>query len=190
MQEIKLEAKGAEQEALKAYLEENASEVLAEKINNGVYIEKDGNRLLNKKDFESFMEYAAEEARKQAAKGARFACVISDEVFGWAVHYFEEESIIGKLYNEDGSEYRSATKRAPVPTTAPSTAIKKGESGQLSLFDDIPEGESIPIMVNPETGEVLDDEPEECCEVINEPKKAGEFDEVLTRLFGKDWVMV
>ena len=78
MQEIKLEAKGAEQEALKAYLEENASEVLAEKINNGVYIEKDGKRLLNKKDFESFMEYAAEEARKRAAKGARFACVISD----------------------------------------------------------------------------------------------------------------
>ena len=60
----------------------------------------------------------------------------------------------------------------------------------MSLFDDIPEGESIPIMVNPETGEVLDDEPEECCEVINEPQEGGEFDEVLTRLFGKDWVMV
>ena len=40
MQEIKLEAKGAEQEALKAYLEENASEVLAEKINHGVYMRR------------------------------------------------------------------------------------------------------------------------------------------------------
>ena len=189
MQEIKLEAKGAEQEAIKAYLQENASEVLAAKINNGVYVEKDGKRLLNKKDFVGFMEYAAEEAQKQTAKGARFACVISDEVFVWAIHYFEEESIIGKLYNEDGSEYRSATKRAPVPTTAPSTAIKKEESGQLSLFDDIPEGENIPIMVNHETGEVLDDT-EECCEAVSEPQEGGEFDEVLTRFFGKDWVMV
>lgn len=189
MREIRLEAKGAEQEALKAYLEKNVSEVLAEKINHGAYIEKDGKRLLNKKNFESFMEYAVEEARKQAAQGARFACVISDEVFGWAIHYFEEDDIIGKLYNEDGSEYRSATKRAPVPTSAPSAVIKKEESGQLSLFDDIPVGESIPIMVNHETGEVLDDT-EECCEAVDEPQEGGEFDEVLTRFFGKDWVMV
>ena len=189
MREIRLEAKGAEQEAIKAYLQENASEVLAEKINNGVYIEKDGKRLLNKKDFVGFMSFASDEARKQAEKGARFACIKSDVVFGWAIHYFEEDDIIGKLYNEDGSEYRSATKRAPVPTTAPSAVIKKEESGQLSLFDDIPVGESIPIMVNHETGEVLDDT-EERCEAIDEPQEGGEFDAVLTRFFGKDWVMV
>ena len=82
MREIRLEAKGAEQEAIKAYLQENASEVLAEKINNGVYIEKDGKRLLNKKDLAGFMAFASEEARKQAEKGAHFACIKSDTVFG------------------------------------------------------------------------------------------------------------
>ena len=189
MREIKLEAKGAEQEAIKAYLRENASEVLAEKINNGVYIERGGKRLLNKKDLDGFMSFASDEAQKQAEKGARFACIKSDVVFGWAIHYFEEDNIIGALFNEDGTEYRPAPKHASAPTTAPSTAIKKEESGQLSLFDDIPAGESIPIMVNHETGEVLDDT-EECCEAVDEPQEGGEFDEVLTRFFGKDWVMV
>ena len=39
---IALETKNTQQEALKAYLEENASEALADKINNGVKIVKDG----------------------------------------------------------------------------------------------------------------------------------------------------
>ena len=189
MREIKLEAKGAEQEAIKAYLRENASEVLAEKINNGVYIERDGKRLLNKKDLDGFMSFASDEAQKQAEKGARFACIKSDVVFCWAIHYFEEDSIVGTLYNEDGTEYRPATKHTAASVSTPSTAIKKETPGQLSLFDDIPEGESIPIMVNPETGELLDDT-EECCEAVDEPQDGGEFDEVLTRFFGKDWVMV
>ena len=136
MREIKLEAKGADHEAIKAYLEENASEMLAEKINNGVYIEKDGKRLLNKKDLVGFMEYATEEARKQAAKGARSACVRSDVVFGWAIHYFEEDSIIGKLYNEDGTEYKPTVKKSTPKATTPAPApVKKKEGGQISLFD-------------------------------------------------------
>ena len=39
---IRLETKNKEQELLKAYLEENASETLIDKINNGVKIVKDG----------------------------------------------------------------------------------------------------------------------------------------------------
>ena len=42
MSKIALEAKTMQQKSLKAYLEENASEVLIEKINNGVKIQKDG----------------------------------------------------------------------------------------------------------------------------------------------------
>ena len=37
------------QEAIKDYLEQNASDLLAEKINNGVKIEKDGKTFINKK---------------------------------------------------------------------------------------------------------------------------------------------
>ena len=137
---LNLTAKGTEQELIKKYLEENASETLAEKINNGVKVEKDGKTLINKKTLDGFMKYATGEARKQAEKGASAACVRSDVVFGWAIHYFEEESIVGKLYNEDGTEYKApkpVAKKTTTETTSTYTppVAKKPESDQLSLFD-------------------------------------------------------
>lgn len=90
MIKLNLEAKTREQERVKAYLEANASEVLAEKINEGVKIVKDGKTLINKKTLEGFMKFAQEEARKQVEKGARSACIDDEVVFGWAIHYFEE----------------------------------------------------------------------------------------------------
>ena len=130
---LNLEAKTKEQLRIKAYLEENASDILAGKINNGVLIKKDGKILLNRKTLDGFMSFASEEARKQAEKGARYAMVEDDIVFGWAVHYFEEDSIEGTLYNDDGSEYKEpskATKSKPV--SAPS----KPKQAQISLFDE------------------------------------------------------
>ena len=130
---LNLEAKTKEQQRIKAYLEENASDSLAGKINNGVLIKKDGKILLNRKTLDGFMSFATEEARKQAEKGARYAMVEDAVVFGWAVHYFEEDSIEGTLYNDDGSEYKEpskATKSKPV--SAPS----KPKQAQISLFDE------------------------------------------------------
>ena len=46
---LNLQATTKEEQKVKAYLEANASEVLAEKINNGVKIVKDGKTFLNKK---------------------------------------------------------------------------------------------------------------------------------------------
>ena len=46
---LNLETKSKEQALVKTYLEENASEMLAEKINDGVSVEKDGKTLVNKK---------------------------------------------------------------------------------------------------------------------------------------------
>lgn len=137
---LNLTAKGTEQELIKKYLEENASETLAEKINNGVKVEKDGKTLINKKTLDGFMKYATDEAKKLAEKGASSACVRSDVVFGWAIHYFEEESIMGKLYNEDGSEYKAPKPVVKKTTTTSATTYtppvaKKPESDQLSLFD-------------------------------------------------------
>ena len=130
---LNLEAKTKEQQRIKAYLEENASDILAGKINNGVLIKKDGKILLNRKTLDGFMSFASEEAKKQAEKGAKCATVEDDVVFGWAVHYFEEDSIEGTLYNDDGSEYKEpskATKSKPV--SAPS----KPKQAQISLFDE------------------------------------------------------
>ena len=105
---LNLETKTKEQELVKAYLENNANEVLAEKINSGVRIEKDGKMLINKKTLDGFMKYASDEARKLASKGANSACVEDKVVYGWAIHYFEEDSIVETFYNEDGTEYKRA----------------------------------------------------------------------------------
>ena len=137
---LNLKAESPELQAIKEFLQENANEFLAEKINNGVYIQKDGKRLLNKKDLTSFMKYACEEARKLSAKGATSACVKDEIVFGWAMHYFEEADIIGTLYNEDGSEYKPAPKKntsSVQRTPAPAVQAKPEppKPRQFNLFD-------------------------------------------------------
>ena len=161
-----LTATTTEEKVLKEYLEQNASEVLADKINNGVPVEKDGKKLVSRKTLAGFMKYATEEARKQAAKGATSACLHSDIVFGWAIHYFEEDSILGTLYNEDGTEYKAAkpaTKILPPPsmvaTDTPTVPAPKPKpkAGQMSMFDlfDEPEMEAEEIS---ETDEYDEDE--------------------------------
>ena len=130
---LDLEAKTKEQELVKTYLEENASEVLAEKINNGVRIEKDGKTLINKKTLGGFMKYASSEARKLASNGTNSACVEDKVVYGWAVHYFEEDAIEGNLYNEDGSEYKPAPKVTDKPLIK--TVKQKKSTSQISMFD-------------------------------------------------------
>ncbi len=135
--ELNLEAKNKEQEKILAYLQANASEVLADKINNGVYIEKDGKRLLNKKTLDGFMTFANGEAQKLATKGARGICINDDTVYGWAVHYFEEDEIEGVLYNEDGTEYQNVKPAAKIQKTQiiQSKTKDKPSNAQCSLFD-------------------------------------------------------
>ena len=131
---LNLEAKTNEQELVKAYLEESASETLAEKINNGVPFQKDGKTLINKKTLDGFFKYASNEARKLASKGANSACVEDNVVYGWAVHYFEEDSIEGTLYNEDGSEYKMQPK-TPAKVAAVKPQPKPQPKPQMSIFD-------------------------------------------------------
>lgn len=131
---LNLETKSDTQKRLKAFLEQNASELLADKINNGVYIEKDGKRLLNKKNLDGFVKYATAEAKKQTAKGETGAFIEDDTVFGWLIHYYEENDIIGTLYNENGTEYKPVTKTTAKPVT-PITPPKPAPKPQMSIFD-------------------------------------------------------
>ncbi len=160
---LNLTATTTEEKVLKEYLEQNVSEILADKINNGVPVEKDGKQLISRKTLAGFMKFATEAARKQAENGATSACVHSDIVFGWAIHYFEEDSILGTLYNEDGTEYKApkpapkATpkKTATVTTTAtPAVSApapkKANPTGQLTMFD---------FMDEPAEDETTTDEP-------------------------------
>lgn len=135
---ITLETKIKEHEVLKEYLEQNASETLADKINNGVKIVKDGKTLINKKNLETFMIFAYEEAKKQAEKGAKFAAVLDNVVFGWLIHYFEEDSIEGILYNEDGTEYKPTpkkTEKKQEKVVTPVATPKKKDNGVISMFE-------------------------------------------------------
>ena len=178
---LNLDAKTNEERKVKAYLEANASEMLAEKINNGVRIQKDGKTLLNKKTLAGFMKFACDEAKKQAEKGAQSACIDDAVVYGWAVHYFEEDGIEGTLYNENGTEYKIQPSIATKAPTVKYTPPKPQPKPQMSMFDlldakpeesdeDEPTDEEIreaveqfaaeepPQNVDLETGEILSEE--------------------------------
>ena len=142
MIKLNLTATDSGQAKVLAYLQENASETLADKINNGTPLEKDGKPLINKKTLAGFMKYACDEARKLAEKGTSSACVDDDTVYGWAIHYFEEDLIEGTLYTIDGEEYKPAPKK--VATTKPATVKPqppKPQNLQFSIFDKIDDTE-------------------------------------------------
>ena len=135
MIELNLVANTEPEKRILEYLQNNVSETLADKINNGTPFEKEGKQLINKKTLSDFMKYACDEARKLAEKGANSACIEDSVVYGWAVHFFEEESIVGTLYNADGTEYKPVIKAAAKPITKPVVTEMKPEQVQWSLFD-------------------------------------------------------
>lgn len=135
MIELNLSANTEPEKRILEYLQNNVSESLADKVNNGTPFEKDGKPLLNKKTLADFMKYACDEARKLAEKGANSACIEDSVVYGWAIHFFEEESIVGTLYNADGSEYKPVVKAAAKPIIKPVVTETKPKQVQWSLFD-------------------------------------------------------
>lgn len=139
---LNLQATDNMQKVILDYLEQNVTETLANKINNGVEIEKNNKKLINKKTLKGFWNYATQEAQKMAEQGARSAVIQDEIVFGWAIHYFEEDSIEEELYNIDGSKFelpkpqrtKSTINTTPViPKEKPKT--KQEQAGQMSLFD-------------------------------------------------------
>lgn len=162
--QLNLQTQGKEQEILLAYLEQNASAALAEKINNGIPANKNGTQLVMKKDLTGFMKYATEEARKAAPKGATSACVEDKTVFGWLMHYFEEDSIEGRYFHPDGTPYtppKKETKKSAPAKPKDNPKLQPKQEAELTLFDmlaaakeqekAIPENKPEPVMTEPET---------------------------------------
>ena len=139
--ELNLTAQNKQEELILNYLQNNASETLADKINNGTPFEKDGKPLLNKKTLAGFMKYACDEARKLAEKGANSACIDDATVYGWAIHFFEEDSIEGTLYTIDGAEYKPTVKRVETNAVKAKPEPKKQDNVQFSFFDNLTEQE-------------------------------------------------
>lgn len=77
MNTLTLKAENANEEKVLAYLTANASDTLAAKINAGT------------KTLSAALTYCNGLARKEAVKGV--ACIDDAVVFGWCIHFFEEE---------------------------------------------------------------------------------------------------
>lgn len=170
MKELNLSANTPTEQKILDYLRQNASETLIDKINNGSPFEKNGKSLVNKKTLSGFMKYAAEEARKTSEKGAAYACIDDSVVYGWAIHYFEEASIEGTLFNPDGTKYAPAVKKPVAVSVTP-----KPKNNQPSLFDMLSK-ETEPSSDEPTEEEITEaqtalneDDPsvEEICDRVN-----------------------
>ena len=157
MIELNLVANTEPEKRILEYLQYNVSETLADKINNGTPFEKDGKPLINKKTLSSFIKYACDEARKLAEKGASSACIDDATVYGWAIHYFEEESIEGTLYTIDGEEYKPVVikpKTTQKSTCTPTSSAKpKPQNLQFSIFDRLDETDVKDTVNNTSTAE-------------------------------------
>lgn len=165
MPTINLTAKGHDQELILAYLTENASDVLAHKINNGTSFEKDGKQLINRKDLDGFMKYAGDETLKLIAqnerKGTVVRCLEDATVYGWAIHYFEEDSIQGKLFNPDGTEYKppapvKKTITKPTPTVAPAPPKPKSQFSFFDLLNEKKDEQKTEVTLQSSDHEVVD----------------------------------
>ena len=167
--ELNLTAQNKQEELVLKYLQNNASETLADKINNGTPFEKDGHSLTNKKTLAGFMKFACDEARKIADKGASSAYVDDATVYGWAIHYFEEESIEGTLYTLDGAEYKPIIKRVESNTVKAKIQPLKQQNIQFSLFDKFEEND-----VKDSTNDTLSDESDTNNEKASDSKQPTE----------------
>ena len=186
MAQLKLTANTPSEQRILEYLQNNASETLAEKINNGTLFEKDGKPLTNKKSLSGFMKYACDEARNLAAKNETAACVEDSVVYGWAIHYFEEDSIEGTLYTLDGSEYIPEKKSAHVSgqtaktsvASATTPAVSTPQNKQESLFDMLSSEQSVSEPTPPD-----EPTPEELQEALEETANEPETVQKTVRRF-------
>lgn len=124
--ELKLEAKNRNEEIVLNYLKETATDMLAEKINSG------------KKTLQGCWNFITGEAKKKAVSGC--ACIEDREVFGWATHYFEEDSIT-ECKTAPAVAKTTTTKTPPTTKTEkkidpPKKKTKPVDNDtQISLFD-------------------------------------------------------
>lgn len=117
-----------EEKIIAEYIEENASEVLVEKINRG------------NKGIKDCWKFIYEQAR-ECAKGENAIMVEDKQVFGWAIHYFEEDSLPVIKVHETAKPKET---KAAAPKVEKKPVPKKQEPkkdnnellpGQMTIFD-------------------------------------------------------
>lgn len=112
-------------DTIKAYLDKRAEE---DSLFAVMYAKEN-------KNIDECCAYITAQARKQAVSGC--AVISDEEVFGWAVHYYDEDDIKVEKKSEPLSEVRTSISQTEVKKEAPraNTKPKKKEDvNQLSLF--------------------------------------------------------
>ena len=120
-----LKANSKETEIILDYLEENASDVLAQKIHDG------------KKTMDDCWKFIYECARKAAVGKNSYGCA-DQEVFGWAIHFFEEDSIKAEdiVKNKPTkAEKPKEVKKAAEQKKKPEEKKEEKLPGQMTIFD-------------------------------------------------------
>lgn len=115
--QINLTASNETETRVLDYLRENASEALIEKINSGT------------KTISGALKFAQEEAKKLAS-GESCVCIDDATVFGWIVHFFEEESITEA---KKTPAVRAPWNATPKPVAKPTPKAKA--TAQPSMLD-------------------------------------------------------
>lgn len=117
------------QDTIKAYLDKRAAE---DSLFAVTYAKEN-------KNIKDCCSYITSQAKKQASNG--WAAISDDVVFGWAVHYYNEDDIkVEKTSNVRSEVKTSAAKKSEEKKSQAPTPIlkikpkKKEDVGQLSLF--------------------------------------------------------
>lgn len=121
---IGLTAKNQTEQRVLDYLNANASDVLTVKINAG------------KKTLVGALDYAKNEAKKLAS-GESCVCVDDATVFGWIIHYFEEDHITEKAKAEPRipAGVAKTTQPKPTPKIVKKVVEPDPTPKQLTMFD-------------------------------------------------------
>ena len=123
--QLNLKANNATETRVLTYLQENASDMLAAKINAGT------------KTLSGALDYAKDEARKMA-QGASCLCVDDQTVFGWIIHFFEEDDVKEKAKRQPVTVARPSVKQQPKPEpkAEPKKVVKPvNDDVQMTLIE-------------------------------------------------------
>jgi hypothetical protein len=121
-----MSANNSFQDTIKAYLDKRAEE---DSLFAVTYAKEN-------KNIKDCCSYITSQAKKQASNGC--AAISDDAVFGWAVHYYDEDDIKVEKTSNMRSEVKTSAPKTEVKKEAPKAKIKpkkKEDVGQYSLFD-------------------------------------------------------
>ncbi len=120
MNKLNLKASNDYEKSILKYLEENASDFLAMKINQG------------NKTLQSCFSYIRSMAQKKAKNGC--AMIEDAVVYGWAIHYFEEDDI-AEPEEKKTKEKTLSSQKAISATAKIGKPQDKLQNDNFSIFD-------------------------------------------------------